>query len=228
MLLKSGDPVSITVENRLPEPTAVHWHGIELESYYDGVAGYSGEGSRLAPPIAPGCSFEARFTPPRSGTFIYHTHLDDTRQQQAGLSGALLVVDDLADYDTERDIVLMISVPRKQADSDKVLINGSMMPAAREFRVGQRYRLRFVNIHTFRPSMRMRLLSRDKLLTWQMVAKDGMDFPSDQRRESASEVQMGNGETYDFEFVPTTPGDLRLDVTAGNGTLLASMPIRVS
>ena len=228
MLLKRGDPVSITVENRLPEPTAVHWHGIELESYYDGVAGYSGEGSRLAPPIAPGGSFEARFTPPRSGTFIYHTHLDDTRQQQAGLSGALLVVDDLADYDTERDIVLMISVPRKQADSDKVLINGSMMPAAREFRVGQRYRLRFVNIHTFRPSMRMRLLSRDKLLTWQMVAKDGMDFPSDQRRESASEVQMGNGETYDFEFVPTTPGDLRLDVTAGNGTLLASMPIRVS
>ncbi|MBK8058814.1 MAG: multicopper oxidase domain-containing protein, partial [Gemmatimonadetes bacterium] len=27
--------VRITVVNRLSEPTAVHWHGIELESYYD-------------------------------------------------------------------------------------------------------------------------------------------------------------------------------------------------
>ena len=44
IVLKRGEPVSIVVRNELPEPTAVHWHGIELESYYDGVAGYSGEG----------------------------------------------------------------------------------------------------------------------------------------------------------------------------------------
>ena len=44
IVLKRGEPVSITVVNELPEPTAVHWHGIELESYYDGVAGYAGEG----------------------------------------------------------------------------------------------------------------------------------------------------------------------------------------
>jgi FtsP/CotA-like multicopper oxidase with cupredoxin domain len=228
MLLKRGEPVSITVENQLPEATAVHWHGIELESYYDGVAGYAGEGSRLAPPSAPGGSFEARFTPPRAGTFIYHTHLDDTRQQQAGLSGALLVVDDPASYDPARDLVLMISVPRQAADSARVLINGSLTPTARQFRVGERYRLRFVNIHTFRPSMRLRLLRGDSLLTWQSLAKDGMELPLDQRRATPSEIQMGNGETYDFEFVPAAPGDMRLDVTAGDGTLLASMPIRVS
>jgi hypothetical protein len=38
---------------------------------------------------------------------------------------------------------------------------------------------------------------------------------------------MGNGETYDFEFVPANPGDLRLDIANAQGTLLASMPIRV-
>jgi hypothetical protein len=38
---------------------------------------------------------------------------------------------------------------------------------------------------------------------------------------------MGNGETYDFEFVPSAPGDLHLDVTTGAGVLLVSMPIRV-
>jgi manganese oxidase len=82
LLLKRGEPVSITVANQLPEPTAVHWHGIELESYYDGVAGFSGKGNRITPAIPPGGSFEARFTPPRSGTFIYHTHIDEVRQMR--------------------------------------------------------------------------------------------------------------------------------------------------
>ena len=42
IVLTRGEPVSITVVNTLTEPTAVHWHGIELDSYYDGVAGFSG------------------------------------------------------------------------------------------------------------------------------------------------------------------------------------------
>ena len=81
IILKRNEPVAITVVNRTPEPTAVHWHGIELDSYFDGVAGFSGDPRRLSPVIAPSDSFEARFTPPRSGTFIYHTHVDEPRQQ---------------------------------------------------------------------------------------------------------------------------------------------------
>ena len=227
IVLKRGEPVSITVVNQLPEPTAVHWHGIELESYYDGVAGYSGEGKRIAPAIKPGGSFEARFTPPRSGTFIYHTHVDEVRQQRAGLSGPLLVVDSPESYDPETDLVMMITVPRKDADSGVVLINGSSKPSLRVMRAGQRYRLRFINAHTFRPSMRMRILNGTSPLTWRAIAKDGSDLAADLAVEGPSEVQMGNGETYDFEFVPTATGSIRLDVTAANGVLLASMPIEV-
>jgi manganese oxidase len=227
VLLKRNEPVTIKVVNELPEPTAVHWHGIELESYYDGVADFAGDAKRTAPAIAPGSSFEAHFTPPRAGTFIYHTHLDDTRQQRAGLSGALLVVDDPAAYDPSRDLVMLVTVPRKAADGDVVLLNGSSTPAPREFRVGERYRLRFINVHTYRPSMRMRLLQGETPLRWRAIAKDGMDLPPDQAIEQSSEVQMGNGETYDFEFVPTAAGDLKLDVTAGNMALLATMAIRV-
>jgi FtsP/CotA-like multicopper oxidase with cupredoxin domain len=228
ILLKRGEPVSITVKNELPEPTAVHWHGIELESYYDGVAGFAGEGRRIAPAIPPGGSFEARFTPPRSGTFIYHTHVDEVRQQRAGLSGALLVVDDPSAYDASRDIVLMITIPRNDSDAGSmVLLNGSSKPPMREMRVGDRYRLRFINAHTFRPSMRMRLLRETALLEWRAVAKDGMELPEDQAVSGPSEIQMGNGETYDFEFVPRTAGDARLDVTTAGGALLVSMPIRV-
>ena len=227
LVLKRNQPVTITVVNELPEPTAVHWHGIELESYYDGVADFAGDAKRLAPAIAPGSAFDAHFTPPRSGTFIYHTHLDDTRQQRAGLSGALLVVDDPASYDPLQDLVMLVTVPRKTANNDVVLVNGSSTPAPREFRVGERYRLRFINVHTFRPSMRMRLLQGSTPLRWRAIAKDGMDLPADQAIEQPSEVQMGNGETYDFEFTPAAAGDLRLDITTGNMILLTTMTIRV-
>ena len=39
--------------------------------------------------------------------------------------------------------------------------------------------------------------------------------------------QLGNGEIYDFEYTPTAPGNLRFMVTTGNGTHLATIPIRV-
>jgi FtsP/CotA-like multicopper oxidase with cupredoxin domain len=227
IVLKRGEPVAITVVNELQEPTAVHWHGIELESYYDGVAGFAGTGTHIAPAIPPGGSFEARFTPPRSGTFIYHTHIDEVRQQQAGLSGPLLVVDAPSLYDPTHDRVLMVTVPRKSADGDVVLINGTATPPAAEMRIGEHYRLRFISLHVSRASMRMRLLSDSALLSWRALAKDGRDLPADQAVSGPSEIQTGNGETYDFEFVPVAAGELRLDVTTGAGVLLTSLPIHV-
>ena len=227
IVLKRGEPVSITVVNQLPEATAIHWHGIELDSYYDGVAGFAGSGTQLAPAIAPGSSFDARFTPPRSGTFIYHTHVDEIRQQQAGLNGALLVVDSPAAYDPTHDLVLLVSVPRRGADSGVVFLNGSATPVPLDMKAGDRYRLRFINIHTFRPSMRMRLVRGNTLLSWRALAKDGMDLPGDQAIAGPSSIQMGNGETYDFEFIPDSAGDIRLDVTNAAGDLLVSMTVRV-
>ena len=73
----------------------------------------------------------------------------------------------------------------------------------------------------------MRLLDGENLVRWRIVAKDGMDLPADQLRDTASEIQMGNGETYDVEFVPARAGDLRVDITNAIGGLLTSMPIRV-
>lgn len=227
ILLKRGEPVSITVVNRLPEATAVHWHGIELDSYMDGVAGYSGHPGRIAPAIAPGDSFEARFTPPRAGTFIYHPHADEVRQQQAGLSGALVVVDDPAAYDPAHDLVLLISAPRREADEGrKVMLNGSMTPAPLELRVGEPYRIRMINIHTFRPSMVLRLVRDSVPVTWRAIAKDGMDLPAERAVMGPAVQQSGNGETYDFEFTPRETGDLRVLVT-GVGGVLVVMPVRV-
>jgi FtsP/CotA-like multicopper oxidase with cupredoxin domain len=225
IILERGKPVSITVVNHLREPTAVHWHGMELESYYDGVADFSGQGTRIAKAIAPGDSFVARFTPPRSGTFMYHPHADETRQQQAGLTGALLVVDSLARFDSVHDEVLLLTVPRATASAAKVLINGSLAPDALQLHVGERYRLRIVDVHTFRPSMIVRLLRDSTPVMWRAVAKDGMDLPDDRATMRRAVQQMGNGETYDFELAPTEPAVLRLTVSAAVGALLAEMLI---
>jgi hypothetical protein len=75
--------------------------------------------------------------------------------------------------------------------------------------------------------MRMRLLSENTLLSWRGIAKDGMDLPPDQSKTGPAEIQMGNGETYDFEFSPDTTGDVHLDITNAGGILLTTMPVHV-
>jgi len=94
-------------------------------------------------------------------------------------------------------------------------------------RAGEHYRLRFINLHTARPSMYMRILRESAVLKWRALAKDGRELPADLAIDGPSEIQMGNGETYDFDFVPSGKGDIRLDVTSAGGALLVSMPIHV-
>lgn len=79
----------------------MHWHGIELESYYDGVPGWTGRGPQVTPVIAPGEEFVARFAPPRAGTFIYHTHWHDIVQLAGGLAGPLVVLEPGEEFDAE-------------------------------------------------------------------------------------------------------------------------------
>ncbi|HEX7018665.1 MAG TPA: multicopper oxidase domain-containing protein [Gemmatimonadaceae bacterium] len=227
LVLQRGEPVSVTIVNHLREPTSVHWHGIELDSYYDGVAGFAGHPGHLAPEIAPNDSFVARFTPPRSGTFMYHPHVGEVRQQQAGLDGALIVVDSIRRYEPATEIVLLVTSPRSSRDGANLLLNGTATPALRELHAGAKYRVRLLNLHNSRPGLIIKVMRDSALLTWRAVAKDGMTLPPDQATVRASSQQIGNGETYDFEFVPATPGDLRLDVTDGRGQLLLSAPMNV-
>jgi hypothetical protein len=42
-----------------------------------------------------------------------------------------------------------------------------------------------------------------------------------------AQQQAGNGETYDFEFTPTAPGDLRFTMSSAAGDRLVAVPIRV-
>jgi manganese oxidase len=94
-------------------------------------------------------------------------------------------------------------------------------------KAGERYRLRIVNVHIYRPSMIARVLRDSTLVTWRAIAKDGMDIPAQRATVGKAQLQLGNGETYDFELVPAAAGDLRVTVSSGAGLLLATLPIRV-
>ena len=62
LVLRRNEPVEVTVVNQLGESTAIHWHGMELDSIYDGVHGWSGINQSLAPMIEPEArsSFDSR------------------------------------------------------------------------------------------------------------------------------------------------------------------------
>lgn len=194
LVLERGVPTAITVHNRLSETTSIHWHGLELESYYDGVSGWSGNASRLAPAIAPGDSFVARMAPPRAGTFIYHSHFGEVRQLSLGLFGPLIVLEPGQRWDPDRDRVVMFSVAGL-GDSALVVAHHPAAP----LRAGVTHRLRFINI-TPADDVFAELLQDGAVVPWQIVAKDGADLPAPQN--GPARLQFGPGETIDIEFTP--------------------------
>ncbi|MEO6526586.1 MAG: multicopper oxidase domain-containing protein [Gemmatimonadaceae bacterium] len=230
IVLTRGQPVTITVQNALAEATAVHWHGIELESYYDGVAGFSGFAKRVAPVIAPGDSFVARFTPPRSGTFIYHTHIDEGRQQPAGLAGPIIVLEPGEKYDPAHDLTFVLSSRPDSAlvSPRNVRINGSTTLAPLHLQTGAHYRIRFINMTTHGPGLRFELLQDGRLAAWRALAKDGADLPKVRQTMRVARQQVSIGETADVELTPESPGDLHLSVSQSDGLVVGGLDVRVS
>lgn len=211
IVLTRGQPVQITVENKLPEPTSVHWHGLELESYYDGIAGWSGTPGHIAPMIQPGASFVVIFTPPRAGTFIYHTHLDDVRQLSSGLYGPIVVLEPGQSLDPEKDRIMLMSV-KGPTDNTAVMLNGETDPGPIALKQGVRYRFRFINITPHDPLLTVSLLSGSSPVMWRAIAKDGADLPLPQATDRPARQTVSVGETYDFEFQPRSAAELRLEV----------------
>ena len=215
LVLTRGEPTDITVVNRLAEPTGVHWHGIELESYSDGVAGWSGMGKRIAPLIAPRDSFVAHLSLPRAGTFIYHTHLNDLEQLTSGLYGAIVVLEPGEVLDPRTDHVYLIGWDGND-QPPRLLVNGDSSPPAREMAFGATHRLRFINIGVA-GLVRFALQRDTSVVTWRARAKDGADLPASQATTRRAVQQVMVGETYDFDFSPPGRGSYTLTIDGPGG-----------
>ncbi|CAN5771896.1 hypothetical protein BH23GEM9_BH23GEM9_22330 [soil metagenome] len=209
LVLRRGESTSVRVINRSPEPTQIHWHGLELQSYYDGVVGVGGHPGMPTPAIMPGDSFEMRITPPRSGSFMYHTHYNDIRQQTGGMYGPIVILEPGEVWDPEHDIILLLG--NLSTDGFPMALNGREEHPPRVMRVGRSYRLRLMNITVAGPNVRMRLLRDGGPELWTPHAKDGHDLPAYLRRPVSAELQVSIGETYDFLFTPRAAGEVTFE-----------------
>jgi FtsP/CotA-like multicopper oxidase with cupredoxin domain len=210
IVVTRGELTEITVLNRLKSATAIHWHGLELESYYDGVIG-GGIGDQVTPAIPPGGSFVARFTPTRAGTFIYHTHAADPGQLTGGIYGALIVLEPGQTFDAEHDKLLVIGSRDPFFDAKRITINGMEKPQPLALTRGVSYRLRLINMAPNLPA-NFRLGAKDKPATWTPLAKDGAIVPARLAKSGDATLHIASGETYDFTFRSDASGEIPLEV----------------
>jgi FtsP/CotA-like multicopper oxidase with cupredoxin domain len=146
-----GDRVRILFENRLPEPTTVHWHGLEVPIEMDGVPAIS------QPEVEPGGRFTYEFTLHQHGTFFYHSH--GAMQEMMGMLG-LFVIHPREPYrpPVHKDFGIVLqefavlpnnTIPNSLSmEFNWLTFNGKAGPAATPMlvKLGERVRIRIVNI----------------------------------------------------------------------------------
>ena len=154
--VRQGDRVRVHFDNRLGQPTTVHWHGVRVPNAMDGVPHLTQE------PVAPDGRFTYEFDATDAGTYWYHSHFHSSEQMDRGLYGAL-IVEEAQPPVFSRDVTWVLDDWRITAAGNVsesfgnahdmshagrignvITVNGSMRE---QFRVtpGERIRLRLVN-----------------------------------------------------------------------------------
>lgn len=146
-----GDRVRIIVDNHLPEPTSMHWHGFEVPIEMDGVPGISQD------PVPPGGRFVYEFTLHQKGTFFYHSHMP--MQEMMGMIGFFIMHPRTAYRPrVDKDFGLILqewailpnnTVPNTLSmEFNWLTLNGKAGPATTPLIVkqGDRVRIRLVNL----------------------------------------------------------------------------------
>lgn len=238
LALARGVPVEIDLINDTTGATAIHWHGIELDSYFDGVPGWGGTAGSVTPAIGAGRRFTARFTPTRAGTFIYHTHWHDEAQLSGGLYGALIVLEPGQRYDplTDHTFIAAYDGPARPGQREPIVINGHSVPVPAPvpgptpivLRANVPNRLRLINITPANFGLSFVLTDGFAPVQWTPVAKDGADLPPSQRRAREARQLVSVGETYDFEIQPAAGTALWLELRRGSGEWVAQVLLRGS
>jgi FtsP/CotA-like multicopper oxidase with cupredoxin domain len=116
-----GKRFRVRLENRIEEPSLIHWHGLTPPWQQDGVPGVSG------PPIPPGGSADYDFPLRFGGTFWMHSHQG---LQEQLLLAAPLIIRDQRDRPDQQEVIMMLAdfsfTPPDQIFAE--LKKGSSMP----------------------------------------------------------------------------------------------------
>ena len=206
-----GDRLRVRLDNRLVEPTTIHWHGLAVPPTMDGVVGLSQSA------VQRGQSFTYEFDVTQSGTFFYHAHVG--LQLDRGLYGPL-IVEEPGENDrlrVDREYVLLLddwltTTPEAALASLRTsggmmgssgpayagyLLNGTTVASRLAVTRGERVRLRLINAASATP-FRVGLAGH----TLTVTHADGQPVvPVD-----VSTLVIGMGERYDVLVSATNPG----------------------
>jgi FtsP/CotA-like multicopper oxidase with cupredoxin domain len=95
-----NQPFNVLLENKLPVPTAIHWHGLHPPNNQDGVPGLT------QPVVAPNTNFQYDFPTLPAGTHWMHSH---EGLQEAFLLSAPLIVHEPSDkHADEQEVILFL------------------------------------------------------------------------------------------------------------------------
>src|SRR5262245_38031005 len=149
--VNEGDRVRVVFTNKLPEPTTIHWHGLEIPVEMDGTPYIS------QPMVEPGGMFIYEFTVNQNGTFFYHSH--GAMQEMMGMIGLFVIhpkVPHTPRVDKDYGFVLQewALLPNNNTPNTLAMefnwltMNGKAAPATTPLIIkqGERVRIRLVNL----------------------------------------------------------------------------------
>lgn len=203
--VNEGDRVRFIVENRLPEPFSMHWHGIEVPNDMDGMPGISQD------LIQPGGRFVYEFTLHQNGTFFYHSHM--AMQEMMGLIG-LFIIHPRRAYTprVDRDFGIILqgwallpnnTIPNSLAmEFNWLTFNGKAGPATTPMlcKLGERVRIRLVNLGMDHHPIHLHGHQ------FYVTGSEGGRIRTT-AVEPANTVLVGVAQARDIEFVANNPGD---------------------
>lgn len=83
--VKQGETIKVVLNNELPEPVTIHWHGLPVPNNMDGIPGITQNA------VKPKESFTYEFKVDVPGTYWYHSHQNGVNQVDKGLYGSIVV-----------------------------------------------------------------------------------------------------------------------------------------
>lgn len=203
--VNEGDRMRVIFKNELPEPSSIHWHGLEVPNAQDGAGGHT------EPVTQPGETHIYEFTLYQSGTFLYHTGFNVMKQDALGLSGLVVVHPKNETNKPDKEFAILLQEWRFEPgnpnpniasmDFNWFTFNGKAAPSipAMKVKQGERVRIRIGNL-----SMQSHPIHIHGY-TWNVVGTEGGPIPESAQWPGAT-VNVPPGTTRDVEFIAWNPG----------------------
>lgn len=202
---REGDRVRIVFDNHLPEPTGIHWHGLEIPYEMDGVPGIGQK------PVMPGERFIYEFPLRQHGTFFYHSHM--AMQEMVGMLGGF-IIHPKTPYTppVDKDYLIALqeyallpnsTIPNSmKMEFNWLTFNGKAGPAATPLiiRQGERVRIRIINL-----GMDHHPIHLHGFTFWE-TGREGARQP-ESLWQRGNTVLVGVAQARDIEFVADRPGE---------------------